>query len=309
MRRKITKMGQSSLVITLPSKWVKKYNVKKGDEVEIDDDGERKLSILLKTQDENYQIKAIEIDISTISIRVTNWILSCMHKKGFDEIKIHYSKENKSAITTALKQLLTGFVITDEKDNCVTIRSISNDNPQEFFSIFRRVFLVTITMAQNTCAAIKEKNYDKLSELLELENTNNQLTNFCERLINKGFVEKNSTFYYAINWNLEKVCDDYKNICLIFSSRKKVLIRTELISIFQDAIAYLRGYYELIFSFDVKKLNELNNLKDDLLSRIDREHSLKKSEAEELLLHYLHSNVIKVSDFSVSLMGINFSEK
>ena len=36
MKRKVNKVGPTTLSITLPSKWVKENNIKKGDELELD---------------------------------------------------------------------------------------------------------------------------------------------------------------------------------------------------------------------------------------------------------------------------------
>ncbi|MCK5630481.1 MAG: AbrB/MazE/SpoVT family DNA-binding domain-containing protein, partial [Nanoarchaeota archaeon] len=35
MKRKVNKVGQNTLTVSLPSKWVKKLNIKPGDELEL----------------------------------------------------------------------------------------------------------------------------------------------------------------------------------------------------------------------------------------------------------------------------------
>ena len=39
MKRKINRVGYSTLTVSLPSKWAKQYGLKPGDEVEISEDG------------------------------------------------------------------------------------------------------------------------------------------------------------------------------------------------------------------------------------------------------------------------------
>ena len=47
MKRKIVQHGCSSLTITLPFPWVRKFNLKKGDELEVEEQGH---TLLVSTQ-------------------------------------------------------------------------------------------------------------------------------------------------------------------------------------------------------------------------------------------------------------------
>ena len=39
MQRKVNQIGPSTLMVSLPSKWAKRYNVRKGDSVEVTEEG------------------------------------------------------------------------------------------------------------------------------------------------------------------------------------------------------------------------------------------------------------------------------
>ncbi len=211
MKRKVIQLAGRTMVVSLPCKWVKRCNVKKGDEIEVE---ERGREILLKTQAEP-EAKRIEFDTRGQNERVIAWILSSLNKKGYDEIELVYDDiETVKKIQEVLKNLFVGFVIINQTKSRCTIKCVAKEVATEFDSTLRRAFLVTLTMGENISEALASNDIKSLEGIKELEKTNNQLTNFCERLLNKiGHPSPEKTcFYYVIAWNLEKICDDYKYV-------------------------------------------------------------------------------------------------
>ena len=47
MKRKINLVGQNTLTVSLPTKWAKRYNLKKGDEVEVSEE-EKNIQLIQK---------------------------------------------------------------------------------------------------------------------------------------------------------------------------------------------------------------------------------------------------------------------
>ena len=93
MKLKIAKVGQSSLVVSLPFKWVKEYNLKKGDEVDVISEGKILKIITDKAITEN----KIIIDVSELDTTlVWRFVLSC-YKRGFKEIKVAFDSPNIKA--------------------------------------------------------------------------------------------------------------------------------------------------------------------------------------------------------------------
>ena len=59
MKRKVIQLAHSTAVISLPSKWVKKYGVKKGDEIEVGEEESR----LIVTAEQTGSPKKQEIEV------------------------------------------------------------------------------------------------------------------------------------------------------------------------------------------------------------------------------------------------------
>jgi len=305
MKRKVIQLAGKTLVVSLPSKWAKKYNIRKGDEIELK---ERGREIIIKTETES-GVERIQLDTKGINERVIRWALSGLHKSGYDEIEILYDKpETINIVQELIKDLFVGFVIINQTNAKCLLKSISKDSETEFDVTLRRAFLVTITMGENALELIKNKELSSLKTLLSLEKTNNQLTNFCERLLNKkGYPDHRKTcFFYVITWNLEKICDDYKYICEFLSQpdNKNVVIGKEIINFFWETNNFLKEYYNLFYKLDMNKLSDLGVKRKELVKK-GRELFKTKTEAEIVVIDALIDLILKVVDFSASTIAIN----
>ena len=302
MKRKVIQLAGKTFVVSLPIKWVRKYGVKKGDELEVKDLAS---SIIFSTKKE-FEIKKTSVDITKTNERTIRWLLSSMHKKGYDEIELFYNDPKKTKVIQELiKDLFVGFAIVHQGNKRCVLRSISHDQDKEFDNILRRAWLVTISLAEGAADYIKEGQQKYMKELIMLEKTNNQLTNFCERTLNKkGHLDYSKTcFYYVIVWNLEKIADDYKYICELLSANN-AKISKESLAYFKETTEYLRAYYELFYSFKLEQLNNLNDKKKELLVKGHKLVSAKKG-TEATMLNYLTSTVMRITDFSASMIALN----
>jgi len=291
------------MVVSLPAEWVKKYGLKKSDEINIEERGEK---IIVSTS-KDYDIEKIKIDLRCATERVIRWTLSALHKSGFDEIIIeHDKKETVRLIEELIKDLFTGFTIIEQtKEKCV-LKSISKDQESELDPALRRAFLVTIAMGEETLEAIKEGKFSDLKEITMKERTNNQLTNFCERILNKrGYKNhKKSHFMYVIAWNLEKVCDNYSYICELLKDSKKVNISSDVIKLYESANELFKEYYELFYKFDINKLSQLGTKKKEI-EKETRKIMKGKNEIEVELIHHLLTITSQTADFSASTIALN----
>lgn len=303
MKRKLIQMAGKTIVVSLPAEWVKKYNLKKSEEIDLEEQGGR---IVISTSKE-YNIEKVKIDLREATERVIRWTLSALHKSGFDEIVIeHDKKETVRLIEELIKDLFTGFTIIEQtKERCV-LKSISKDQESELDPALRRAFLVTISMGEETLEAIKQGKFGDLKELAMKERTNNQLTNFCERILNKrGYKNyKKTNFMYIIAWNLEKICDNYNYICNLLKDAKKVKIGYDVIKLYESANELFKGYYELFYKFDINRLSELSTKKKEI-EKETRKIMKGKNEIEVELIHHLLTIVSQTADFSASTIALN----
>ena len=303
MKRKVIQLAGKTLVVSLPRKWVKKIGVRKGDEVEVEDAG-NKVTI---TANKELGIEKVQVNLDSANPRLMRWALSALHKSGYDEIDARYQNSDAAKILQELvKDLFIGFAVTEQSSNRSVLRSLAREMPGEFDVTLRRAFLVTLSMGESLLEYMNERRFKETRELLALESTNNQLTNFCERiLIRNGYREYRKTcFAYVIVWNLEKVCDNYKYIINHIAHKEKMMVNDETISFLGQCNLLLRAYYELYYRFDSSKLNGMIDMKKEAE---DKGKSLlgRANIDEAVIVSCLLQHITQVSDFSASFIALN----
>ena len=293
MKRKTIQLAKNTLVLSLPAKWVKQHGVQKGTSLEVSTHGPT-LKIQAFDRPSN---KEIEVNVKELSERMLKWTLSSLYKKGYTQITIYNpSKDQLSTIRDQTKSQFIGFAVVDQRKNSCTLRSIATEDPQAFETSLRRAFLVTLSMADQVLEHLR--NEQDPVDLLELEQTNNQLIDFCQRLINSERIDKKDyTFRYIIAWNLEKICDEYKYII----NHVKELPSHSSILFFEDVNKLLRDYYRLIYDYDSDSMLK----SDETAIKLWDEGYELLSKKDKILAHHLLKIVSHSRDFSSSIIALN----
>ena len=303
MKRSVIRMAKNTLVISLPAKWAKSLNIIKGSRVELREDGP-----LLKIIPEMHMLnsKTVSVDISGTSERSFRWLVSALHKYGFNEMEFTAIKKLSFDFNKVLRDLMTnlllGFAVIEQSATTAKVKNLQQDSEAEFDTSYRRAFLVTLSLADATLDSLKQKDYSALSEITALEGTNNMLTNFCEKILNTIGKGDKTCFFYAIARNLEKLADDYKYICHDYF-RGEVQISTKLLTYFESVNAILRGYYELFYNFDMKLLVKVSSNAKTLINKLKKELKTCKPQ-ERILVMYLVAILYKCRSFSTSMIAI-----
>lgn len=302
MRRKLVKQGRNALTVTLPAAWTKKFGLKAGDEVDVSEIGK---SIVLSNEG-GIKVNQIEFD-STKLREFKNHYISYFYHKGFDEIKIIY--DDPAVLTTTKNKLneLMGFEVVETGKNYFVIKNISEAIESEFDSILRRIFLMQKSMASDCFDSIKTKQYARLKDIRQMEKTNNKLTDFCIRILNKnGYKDYNKTTpLYAIVRELEKTGDIYKHICDCASGLPANFeMKSEVLNFFQEANNYLMLFYELFYKYNEKQVDEFFKKRDQLLK--EGYSLLEKSENQEkIIIHHLINLVNQVFELKGPYFEMN----
>ncbi len=302
MKRKIISLAGKTSVVSLPISWVKKYNIKKGDEIELEENGN---NLIIKPKGLEQSTKIISIDTTDFTERPFRYAMSALHKLGYDEITlVHKKGPMKEPITDLIRNLLLGFVVIEQTSKRTVLRSMANEIDSEFDPALRRAFLVTISLAKSSLDMLSSEEFSNLPSLVNLEKTNNQLTSFCLRLISKGFYkdEEKKIFILTVIWNLEKIADEYKDICNELCDNK-TKINPEILALYNEVISLLDGYYELFYKFNREKINDLDELKNKI--QLTRKKINSESYNEIFLLTKLMTLTSKISDMSSSVTALH----
>ncbi|MBU0666947.1 MAG: PhoU domain-containing protein [Nanoarchaeota archaeon] len=291
MKRKIVQHGSSSLTLTLPSKWVQKFDLKKGAELEVEESG----STLFVSTDKAVNIERKEFSAIEEGI-FTKKNLSHLYQLGYDEVDIQF-KDTKTL--NEIKERLTnclGFEIIDQKENRVYIKSIATTLETEFDTLLRKSFLITNEMGRGLIEALEKKEYQKLDDIISLESLNNKFTDVCIRILNKkGYkIPKRSMQMYEIVKNIERIADELKYICELLKDLNKSLSE-ELVFAFKKTFDYYLTFYDLFYKGTDELKKKIYSERKELIKELTEKLSNTKG-SESVFLHHLLNLIEKTYD-------------
>lgn len=214
-----------------------------------------------------------------------------MYKAGYDEVRITFDNEQElEGIERSLSLEAGSYEIVQQGKNQCTVRSISEASESEFDNILRRTLLLLKTMGEGILEALKKGDIETIKNLRTLEKTNNKLTHYLRRALNKqGYKERRKiTTLYTIVEGLEKVADQYEYLCNFLSdpSNKNLKISKEGFVIFKKVNDSVALYCELFYKYDKDKAVTFAKLRKEVVSECKLMFN-KKPSKEYSLIHYL----------------------
>jgi phosphate uptake regulator len=258
MKRKVIQIADSTQLISLPRKWAQKHNIRKGDELEVEEKGNSVLVSVNKESDS----ERTEVDIASLGSQAKK-VIGALYKAGYDEIKINFLKtEELRYVQEVIKDTCVGFEIVEQGRNYVIARKISTTIAEEFEPILRRCFLLLLGVAKDGLEAVKKNDYEAMDNIILIDQSINKFTDFCRRILNRsGYskLKRTPPFYYVLE-ELEKTGDEYKEIYKYLSS-KKLPLNKHVLTVFAETNELLEIFYNMFYKFELQKIKTLHDKK------------------------------------------------
>lgn len=250
MKRKLVRQGVSTMMISLPTRWIKENKLDKGDEVEVLE--ERKSLIINANQKKEINLGVFDV---TGFSPLINRILISKYIKGFDEIEVRFSnpEEIKDFQKRVINELI-GFEVIKQTQKSILIKDITGTGTQGIEDIMKRVFFILDSMAEELIVALEKKQ--NTDAVIETDMAVNKFVHFCLRMLNKNNYP-NTKETYAIVSLLEDIGDGLKRIA---KDSKKIKITQEYLEIIKSLRQQLVSFKEVLFSY--KKENLINYAKN-----------------------------------------------
>lgn len=249
MKRSVILMGGKTYVLSLPSQWIKRYSIQKGEELDIEEKG----NALFVRTDKRSTTKEIEIDFSPLD-KVLGRAVGAIYKAGYGRAKIHFkTQEQLDKIEDTLKRTLIGFEITKQDKNYVLVENLADLKSEEFDASLKRLFFSLENMHEETLAALSSLDTKALEKVIEKDGNINRLADFCRRVINSGeakFLEKPGVLYYVVE-QLERIGDMYKSFAQM-ALAKEISFSPELKLFFLDIGKLFTHYRTLFYKFTLE---------------------------------------------------------
>ncbi|MEB3807217.1 MAG: AbrB/MazE/SpoVT family DNA-binding domain-containing protein [Desulfurococcales archaeon] len=175
LKRKIQRLGASSLIVTLPKEWARRNKVKVGDMLHIYDSGDK-----LIITPENASVKiSLEFNLSHFSVeKHSSRITLCTYVFGFDNIKFKSSKNIKEHIIERLSRmedLLPGTRISLVEKHVIDIDLGEKDH--DLLNLLME-YGRSISRVLNRLSGFLQGKVDLTKEDLDIEYSNLLSTNY-----------------------------------------------------------------------------------------------------------------------------------
>lgn len=274
-------------MVSLPSKWAKKFKLKKGDEVEVSESGD---VLCLSSDKETISGESI-LDVSDVKSQrhIAHHFVPAYYRAGIDAINLRF---NQPLDLARLKEFLlkgtVGFEIIRQGEKSLFVKSVTKGIDDEFDSVLRRTFLLIKSLQAESLDLIKKKDFEGLKNVMHYDDTVNRLTNICQRSLSKGYTGyEKKTFIHYIVCELEKISDEYNWMFSYFKAGRNVALGKEFLGIYNRANELFSSYYEVFYKPDLNKIANLYDEVDDLVKRSTKLIKNSKSKEEIIALHYL----------------------
>jgi len=293
MKRKVSQIGPATLMVSLPAKWARKYGIKKGNEIDIEEDG-NKLVIGGKGE----KTKRLTIDVSGSRFMLGR-VIGAAYKAGYHELEITFSSpEEYEIIQKELNKSLAGFEIVRMSKNHLMIKELSELKIGEFDKVFRRLFLFLLDTVQEGEKAIENNDENALGTLVLRDLNLNKLCDYCRRALNimDASDTKKITSHYALVEQLEKIGDMYKAIFNLIIN-DKINVSKHSLKSYLKLNQYLKKFHDLYYDFNLVELDELGKMKKKLTTEL-KSISEKVSQKERSLIFSLTALLNSIFDMN-----------
>lgn len=294
MRRKLVKQGVATMMVSLPSTWVKEQRLKKGDEVEISEaDG----GLMISSKKGELALKK-EVYIPTPN-EYKNRLIDVPYMQGYDEIVVRFDDAAVMELIIKETERLLGVEVVSQTETSCTIKNVAEALEQEFETILRRLFLLVKSMAEDSLAAAKAKDYQRLKNVGDLEKMCHKYALFCMRIMNKyGYKDsKIAHFVFYTAYALEQISDHYEDICLhIIEKKEKIDPKT--LAFFKDIVILTDLYYQAFYKKEWKTVLEMDEQRKKAQQK---EKTLLEAKKNMFLVHQLAFILEKLTHLSYFL--------
>jgi phosphate uptake regulator len=282
-------------MISLPSKWTKEKQLKKGQEVDItEDSGNLVVSIEGIAEKKTKEISLKGLSESPIRLLLTN-----AYRSGYDIIKAEFDEGQLKMIDSVLEEFMIGMEITKKEKNSCIIESITEPSPEQFEAILVKIFMNLDALIEITEQRINNEktseDYDKIVHKIH------QYDNFCRRVIIKE--QQNKSYLY---WSFLSILGHSARDLLHlneFLDKEKIKISPETKKLVQEIKALAGMIAEAYQKKDISLIEKVHKSEKEIEKKSESVLEAKKGK-EIIVIYYLASAGRKIYLASSSLFTL-----
>ena len=303
IKRKVIQIANSTQLVSLPRKWALRNGVKKGDEIDVKEDG-NKIIVSTEAQEDN---EKTTLNLTTAE-KFLRRSLDVLYRYGYDEVEVKYEDPAIVELLQKSTNELLGFEIVSQGPNSCIIKNIASGAEADFGNVLRRLFIMIDSMLKDCYSYIESKDYESLKKIKHFDTVINKFTNFSERILNKkGYKEfKKTSFMYFIVCGLEQISDELREMSDYLyeastKSKSKVMVSREVLDIYKLAQEHFGLFYKMFYSGNKELLYEKKQKRIEIHKRINQVMESGKG-VDNIIAKHIHGIVNNVQHMSIMVV-------
>jgi phosphate uptake regulator len=263
MERKLIRLANKTLVVSLPYEWVEKVGLKKGNSVEL---LEKDREIVVKPTAFSIDKERI-IDIRKMPDRpIKTRILQAIYKTGFRNVTLICNEKQARIIEDSLHEFI-GLILLERKGNRLFMRNMIDSKTTDFFRIFRKTFLILNFIASESLEAIKTGDKKRVDETINNKENFQKHANLCMSLLSSGgfnSINETNIYFYMLS-NMGNINDFYIRTCNSLSDQKNAPTHAKSILLLYSKVNKLLSQTQSVF-FSGGDINEVYKTREEVFN-------------------------------------------
>jgi len=267
MKRSIIKHGPSSYVISLPSSWIKKHDIKKGNEIDVVEQGNH---LVVGNNISPGELEA-NVDLTGLDRSAILFVIRGFYRLGYKTLNIRFENTTTkyqraktpvtvlSVIHSEVNRLI-GYEVISEKENSCVIKDLQKDSIEEFENTLKHVFILLLSAMEDFKKGVKNKDNNILETMEEKHNTVTKFVSYCLRLlnINNYPVPRKAPYYFHVISCIENIIDIIKYLSRDIRKSNKKLDK-KVINIIDITSENIKTLYDFFYKYSKDKINSIHD--------------------------------------------------
>ncbi len=264
MKRKLVQQGPTTLMVSLPTNWIKKHGYKKGDEIEIN---EKDANLVVGGKQEAVSEASIHIESKKLPLDedkypdryVIRTIVINALRKGHDKIRITFdSPDVLYRINSCVGEVL-GYEITEQSSNSCLVEAVAalkDVDLAQYFTKFRQVLSNFAHLVQLNIIEGADNFEEIKSAFLMIEKNYNNLCIFIMHDCQNNTKEK--LFLFEAIGHLYQASRNLFYAAKLHNEQTNVKLKKPFIEYYKRIFEYIDNVLKFISSKNLASIAELN---------------------------------------------------
>ncbi len=268
MKRKLIRQGSSTLTISLPSSWTKRFNLQPGTEVDVEDKG-RELCLF---PEKDFTSRKTTIDVTGFNRTMIRYYINSLYIRGDEEIEVRYDDPKQFEILQSSLDFVMGYAIITQCSKSCTIKDLSGNTNVEFEPILRRVFYMIISFGEDGLEMMEKK--ERLGTFWRRDLTIDKYIFYSLRMLTKKGHEdfEKTRLYYNLLLLMEHLADEYSRF-FRNAEQNHENITGKIKKLLKEVNTMFKDFSDVFYKYDKKKVQEILESKRKIREKLLKDNN------------------------------------